>query len=291
MTRERWYLRSWHQWQGPGIRNVLKSRRARLRTFLDKNETSSCRDCATKLCSNWTMDQVLIARDFESNLIVISEEHGIRNADALMVRLIQYVARTSPLWGELVCTRNSFARLALTNALGAVRRGVGHKFWDALKAEEIIVNRQPATPDWLSKLLVCPCGCTGTRTDTHTGTRPDTVPVPHARALSESGSGSGNPEPPLPRSAGGAGLASLDPEGEALKGKRDVVLTWASRRMEKATGPHRTRAEGTLRANREGRMNIDREYRWIERNDPDMLRKVQSSIRRAARASQNGDHA
>lgn len=84
-------------------------------------------------------------------------------------------------------------------------------------------------------------------------------------------------ESPLPPPGGGL-FASLSIWSAELR--RDVVVSWATRRASR-TGVHQDRAKGTLVALREGRLRVGRELDWIQRNDPDELRKVMRSIIRA----------
>lgn len=239
------------------------------------------------------MDAVLIARDFESNLIPIAERHGVKNADLLLIRLIQYVGRTSPLCGEIVCSRKSFHRLALSNALGSVRKSTGQSFWDALVIEKVIVDTLPPHPAWLRKLLdpdtISPNNKPASRTGTHTDTDQVRVPTAHAGALSESESESERgSKTPTPSQGSGFASLSFDPEEVAA----GLVVSWATRRADRK-GAHHDRAKSTLIALREKRLNYQRELAWIEVNDPDMLRRIQSAMRRAAKANptRNGDPA
>lgn len=158
-------VRSWDKWQ-KSVLGAVKRTRTRRKIPLD---------------APYSMSQVVVAAVPDRDFLEFQRACGRRDADALWLRVLQYVAHHAPMDGIVRVERRHFGRVVLSTQWDAVSRGAGEKTFDALVSSALC-----------SELV---------RNQTRTEPEPDANGF--ANGSGGSGSGSGSPQPPDPGAESG----------------------------------------------------------------------------------------
>lgn len=241
-------VKAWKTWQGSAVSAIHRKRASRKS---GGDETGNPPVVLSRVVISASLDD-----RFERFASILGPKRA-RSAETFLVRILQYAAHHGAANGDVRVPAKMFGTLVLSRKWDMVSALEGKRVFAAIieagMADELRENARNGTPR-------------GTARETPLEVNRSEVKIQN---------------PPSPGSGGGV-VASLpsDPELDPVEAMREVVITWATRRAERK-GPHHERAKGTIRANTEKRLRVEREFAWIEQNDPDMLRKVQRSIRRA----------
>ncbi|MCE9635778.1 MAG: hypothetical protein K8T90_08745 [Planctomycetes bacterium] len=213
-------IRSWERWQRPFIYEVTRRRK-------DKGAPVTMRYVALAA----DLDDEPSDGEDEGNWRRFARLVGPRQAETMLVRVLQYVATKAALTGQIRVSRESFGAVVLSRDLDVVSRADGERVYDALVLSAIAED--PAgqmSGDASGEMTGHVSGqlpghssgpLPGQSPGEPSGDLPGSLPPlagapPRARSVSVSVDGS----PPLPSPAGeGGGQSAPPPEDQAQPGE------------------------------------------------------------------------
>lgn len=173
--RTRTYLRvrSWTKFQAGAIGNILRSRNA-------QNGKRAVKGLGPlSLDRPYTMDKILVAREFEEQIADFAHLVGARNVERYWVRVLQKTASGGGLTGIIRVERGDFGfevLSRLTQPRDMVSASTGRKVWDALIQSGLCIGH---TADLTASV---PCPLPGDLSVGPTNLSPSPSPSPSASA-------------------------------------------------------------------------------------------------------------
>lgn len=234
------HVTSWHKFQTTAIANITRSRTRQNEKLVRQGLQP------LPLGRPYTMEKLLIARQFDRNFAVFAKIVGTRQAETFWVRTLQFVADGQGLSGMIHVPRIQFGAVVLSRRSpyrDVVSAKLGGKVWDALIAAGLAAEVEDTLSVPLSEKLSDSSRYPSPSPSPSPSSQRETVSELPGSSASDGGRGSGCPEgQPRPASyfmpgvVRGATDAAADLTDEEL-----LALQDANRR--RAVGDHPNHAD------------------------------------------------